>query len=155
MSSLAWGKAKREILALKPEIATLIKNGATLVEAFKILRAAGRLSVGESTFFRHAAVIRDEALAEPAQAKPPVELTPEVLAWLAAAPKQAQAELSQQSNADAPATAPRAVARIDSTSQPVRPAGAAQASPIRQPVGAGKEPEVLKFKGLKSGGDHW
>ncbi|MFN4277974.1 MAG: hypothetical protein ACK4FJ_16895 [Ferrovibrio sp.] len=155
MSSLAWGRAKREILALRPEIATLIKSGATLVEAYKILCGAGRLTVGESTFFRHAAVIRDETLAEPKQAKPPVELTAEVLAWLAAAPKPAQAAPSQQSNADEPAAATQAVARIDSPSKPARPAGAAPASPTRLPVGAGTEPEVLKFKGLKSGGDHW
>ncbi|PJI41886.1 MAG: hypothetical protein CTR53_05350 [Ferrovibrio sp.] len=155
MGSLSWGKAKREIFALKPEIATLIKNGATLVEAYKILCAAGRLTVGESTFFRHAAVIRDECLAEPQQARTPIELTPEVLAWLAAAPKPTQSTTTPQSNPAQPAAAIPAAVRIDSPSMPVRPAEPAQASPTRRPVGAGQEPEVLKFKGLKSGGDHW
>lgn len=154
MASMAWGKAKREVLALKPEIVALIKNGATLVEIYKILYAAGRLTVGESTFFRHAAVIRDETLSEAQPPRPPVELTPEVLAWIASVPKPAQATHPQQSSPQEPAAAVQVVVRPDSSAGQATARSTAAGSP-RLPVGAGKEPEVPKFKGLKSGGDHW
>jgi hypothetical protein len=157
MDRQAWGKAKREVLALKSEIVALISSGSTLVEAFKILSDAGRLTVGESTFFRHAKAIRDECQADPKPPQPPFELTPEVLAWLAAAPKpvQASATTPSQSNPQTPAAAVPAAAQADSSSQPIRRSAAGGGSEVRIPAGAGKEPEVPKFKGLKAGGDHW
>lgn len=156
MERQAWGKAKREVLALKSEIVALIRSGSTLVEAFKILSDAGRLTVGESTFFRHAKAIRDECQADPKPAQPHFELTPEVLAWLAAAPKPVQASTTPaQSNPQTPAAAVPAAAQADSSSQPIRRSAAVGGSEVRIPAGAGKEPEVPKFKGLKAGGDHW
>lgn len=153
-----WGKAKREINALKSEIVVLLNNGATLKEAYEVLSGAGRLSVGASTFFRHAALFRDE-LQAPKPAQAPVELTPQVLAWLREASKLMQPadpqttplQLAMSPDSQAAAETP-AVARRNETGSASTAVGP-QAAEARLP---GQGTELRRFKASKSGEkDHW
>lgn len=94
MARAGWGKAKREVLALKREILDLCKQGANLEEAFQQLCADKKLTVSRTTFFLHAAVLRQEALgqvaapAAPSISSTPIPITPKTNA--AASPQPSQ-----------------------------------------------------------------
>jgi len=66
MSRASWGKAKLVALSLSSDIQRLHSEGLNLEEIFHELRACGKLSIGKSTFKRHAATI----IASPSDPQP-------------------------------------------------------------------------------------
>ncbi len=50
-----WGAAKVEVLALAPEIQNLYAENQNLTAIFKILFEQKKITIGASTFYRHAA----------------------------------------------------------------------------------------------------
>lgn len=162
MGRTAWGKAKREVKALKADILASLGSGATLEEIYKALSSAGRLTVGKSTFFRHAATIRDEADSGVDPIKPPtIELTPQLLNWL-----RQGSELTGQT---APSVGLSPAPHLDQAMKtpaepaPIRRAGDSASSPLtapagetlRRPIGAGAEPSIRKFNFKPGEKDHW
>jgi len=55
MTRALWGKAKLEVYALKDEILTLKSEGSTIEEIYRAV--ADRLTIGQSTFYRHTSAI--------------------------------------------------------------------------------------------------
>lgn len=147
MAGVGWGKGKREVIALKAEILALLASGATLKEAHEVLKGAGRLTLGYTAFTIAVKAIRKQETAPPVQ---PVELTPEVMAWLQSVPKAS------------PASLPTSLSSTPLPGQPAEPVGkqlpltSAAEAPRRTPIGAGIEPTVRKFDHYRSGEkDHW
>lgn len=161
MARAAWGKAKREVLALKRDIEAHLRSGATVEETFKTLAGSNKLSVGKSTFFRHAASIRQQLKAEAAKAEVPVQITPQLLNWLAAAATLAPGQAPTVAQPAPETPKPRPGQDLAGAGQPEaspRPEAISQhpISPNRLPIGAGVEPTSSKFVPVKSGEkDHW
>lgn len=63
MSGTAWGKAKHQVYVLSADIIVLDDQGENLEAIFQKLKADNGLSVGKSTFKRHAKEILKNALA--------------------------------------------------------------------------------------------
>lgn len=150
MAGVGWGKGKREVIALKAEILALLASGATLKEAHDVLRGAGRLTLGYTAFTIAVKAIRKQEAAPAAPPVQPIELTPEVMAWLASVPRTP------------PASLPTSHPSTQLPGPPAEPVGkqlplpSAAATPRRTPIGAGVEPAVRKFDHYRSGEkDHW
>ncbi len=63
----SWGAAKVEILALAPEIQNLYAENKNLTSIFKILFEQKKITIGASTFYRHAAkIVKDSSVSAPA-----------------------------------------------------------------------------------------
>lgn len=60
---VAWGRGKREVLALKAEIMAFLETGATLGEAHRHFTESGRLTLGYTAFTIHVKAARMEAAA--------------------------------------------------------------------------------------------
>lgn len=57
MSRASWGKAKLEVKSLSSEILGLTSEGLNLEEIYNVLCASDKLTIGKSTFKRHASDI--------------------------------------------------------------------------------------------------
>lgn len=94
MARAGWGKAKREVLALKREIINLCEQGANLDEVFRQFLADKKLTVSRTTFFLHAKTLREEALgqvvapAAPSISPTPIPITPKTNAAASPQPPQ-------------------------------------------------------------------
>ncbi len=72
----SWGAAKVEILALAPEIQNLYAENQNLTAVFKILFEQKKITIGASTFRRHAAkIVKDSSVSAPANIQ---KITPNI-----------------------------------------------------------------------------
>jgi len=71
MTRAAWGKAKHEIYAIRQDVLSLLAKGENLETIYQHLKAEKKITVGRSTFKRHAAIFRNEAFpSKPVQSPP-------------------------------------------------------------------------------------
>lgn len=158
---IAWGKAKRQVTALKSEIAALLSSDATLVEIYETLTHSGQLKTARSTFFRHAKAIRKELEDKAAASqRQPLEVTPKLQTWLKEAGEFAGESGQPSERLGAWLKDAKGLRQPQASNPPneVKPqtAGHPVPQPRRMPIGAGVEPENPKFNHFKSGEtNHW
>lgn len=69
MTRAAWGKAKHEIFTSRKDIVSLLDQGENLETIYQQLIAEKKITLGQRTFRRHAAKIRDEHLGKTKSSK--------------------------------------------------------------------------------------